>query len=129
MILREFKPEDLEAINSWWVAAGYGQMPLEAFPPTTLIAFDGSMPIAAGSNYLTDSVVCYIDNLVSNPEASAEQRKKAVYILIEALLHHGKLQGKKFWSAHSKLEVIGEWTKKFKETQRAEGHYWFTGEV
>jgi len=129
MKVERFAPEHLFEVNSWWNAAGYGSMPFHGFPKNTFVIFDGDKPIVVGSVYLTDTCLCYMDNIVSNPASTKNERQIAVELLFTCLVNAAKVAGKTHWSAHSKLNVMGEWSQKFKETQRGENHFWFTGEL
>ena len=123
------KADNMEVVNAWHKHHGQGEMPFEALPPNAFIVYDGTMPIASGAVYMTDSPLCYMEAVVSNPVATLEQRRAAVGILFDNMVGAARFNGRKWWAATSKEIAMGEWAKKYKVTQSGEGYYWFTGET
>lgn len=67
--MRLYEPGDYEQVMSWWVKRDKAPIPREYFSDVGFIE-DGK---AAVFLYMTNSAVCYLEMLISNPEAEANQ--------------------------------------------------------
>jgi hypothetical protein len=86
--IRHFQAKDFPEVVKWWnqhqqVAPRLDMMPEES---SFIVECEG-LPLAAITVYLTNASFAWLDNLVGNPEAPKDQRKKAV----DALVKHCEL--------------------------------------
>lgn len=91
MKVRRFKRDDYSELARWY--EGHGQ----PVPPPDMLSDLGIIVegVCAGFVLLTNSAVCLIDSLVTNPEASGEERHKALVLLGDALVEAAKESGAK----------------------------------
>lgn len=68
------KAKHIPMLDSWYLARGMAPFPPESYPRHGFIA-DG---YAAGFLMQTDTDLCMIDLLISNPKATLSQRARAV---------------------------------------------------
>ena len=86
MNTRLLKDEDWETLCKWWEAwPDWGNPPKSLLPDNgrggLMVEKDGK-PIVAGFIYLTNSKVCLLEWIVSDPEYRNKDRKKAIELLI-----------------------------------------------
>lgn len=100
MNVRHFKSSEYELIKSWWVARnepppGPDEMPEES---TFVLEKDG-VPWISVSLFLTNTSICWVDNLIANPLLpGGEERKRAVVWLEEFIESSARVRGyKKLW--------------------------------
>jgi hypothetical protein len=95
MNIRPFKIEEYFMVCQWWTTQGeeapsLAMMPLES---TFMVDVNGN-PILAVTLYLTNSKeVCYVENLIGNPEYKTESRKLAAAKLQEFIEQFAKDRG------------------------------------
>ena len=82
--LRDYIPEDYFTIASWWAARGLPVAPHNYLTSNGVIVQTVDKAIAAGFLYRLDVTPMYsLDSIVSNPEATSEERTEAVKLLIK----------------------------------------------
>jgi len=89
MTVRRYEREDFDQIANW-AREGYGTDYEEHQFPETGFIVDG---VAAYFLYQTDSSICYLENLISNPKADVELKAKGITLVVDALLEEAKEQG------------------------------------
>lgn len=108
--MRNFYPKDLEDINQWREGHGANIIPDELYPPNGLFEPD----IAAAFINFTDTKIAFIENVVVNPKADKEVRKKTVMQMIEKLENLAYDRGVKYIVAvttHPAIEKYVYWSK------------------
>ena len=82
---------DYPMIKSWWEAHGWDSVPVQALPKIGAIVEDDGESVAAAWLYMDNSVgVCWMEWLVSNPEARPTRIVRAVSQIVEFLAQVGK---------------------------------------
>ncbi len=89
-----------EILVKWWKDWGW-DAPTKDFLPENgkggLIIFDGKEPICAGFIYMTNSGVAWVDWIISSKTyTDKNNRKEAIYLLIESLTLIAKNSGAKY---------------------------------
>lgn len=83
MELREFKPEDHPNIAQWWEGHGWSPIPLNILPKLGMIVSRDDIDVCAGWLYMDNSVgVCWLDWLVTNPEADPKSVIRCISQLV-----------------------------------------------
>lgn len=94
MEISDFKSDDLWEINGWYEKRGLPKMTPGAIPQIGFIV----RGIASVFVYLTDSSICIIEGLVSNPDTDKTVRRET----IRALVSHAYDQARR----HRDLVVV-----------------------
>lgn len=84
---------DYAIIEGWWNAQGSYPPKPEQLPSTGFIVEESGTPVCAGFLYRTDSSICVFEFVVSNPEATKEQRDTALSYLIESAKEWAESEG------------------------------------
>ena len=93
MLVREFLPNDYEQLKSWLKKRDEHIFHQDVLPPCGFIV-DG---VAAMFLYETwKSPFCYMENMVTNPDASPSDRDKALKLITSACVEKAKELGFKF---------------------------------
>lgn len=79
------RENDYEIISHWWEEQNWPVIPLETLPKTGLMIWLGTLPIAAGFLYQTDSSIAILEWIVANPKVSYEVRGKGLDVLLDDL--------------------------------------------
>jgi len=87
--IEKFLPKHYEEVCGWWKSHGWAPISLEALPTTGFIIPD----VCAGFLYSTDSSMCVLEWVISNPKASKEVRSEGLDDLIDALLKKADSSG------------------------------------
>lgn len=82
-----------EIISDWWTGHDWTVLPQQVLPHNGLIVYDDNTPICAGFLYKTDSAICWLEWVISNPLAKKEQRSEALNALIDCLVGLAKTMG------------------------------------
>lgn len=82
MIARRFKEADYKTIARWYRERDIAPPRFELLPSTGFIVND----VAAGFIYLTDSALCLVDGLISNPDCSPLRVGRALQLLSKVLV-------------------------------------------
>jgi hypothetical protein len=101
-MVKPFTLEHYSEVHGWWEAHGWAPIALDSLPSTGFIV-EG---VCAGFLYSTDSNMCILEWVISNPNASKEARSEGLDDLIDALLKaaHDKKYKMVFTSvSHPKL--------------------------
>ena len=79
--MRAFRIDDLKMINAWYAARGWPEVgPAQARMKGFLVD-----DVAAGFLMQTDAGVAYLENMISNPQASARDVSVAIDAITKAL--------------------------------------------
>lgn len=91
MKVKKFYPENLKEVNSWLEER---KLPIlyETFLPVTGFLVENT---AVGFLYKTDSSLCWMEWIVTNPKSEKEARDVALDLVIESLLLEAKAWGAK----------------------------------
>jgi hypothetical protein len=89
MEVRKFQYSDYPSLYSWWTAHKWQPVAIEALPKTGLV-IEG---VCAGFIYKTDSNMCLIEWIISNPETDKNVRNDALDLLINKLVDTAKEMG------------------------------------
>lgn len=85
MIIRLYKPEDFEMIQSWWTSQGEISPSKEMMPlDTSFVLEENGVPLASVCLYFTNSKeICHFANIVGSPDSKGPKRKEATQLLLE----------------------------------------------
>lgn len=84
-----------KTICEWWKWWKWPELPLESLPKTGLVACVDESPVCAGWVYRTDSNICWMEWIISNPQAGKAERHAAIELLLDALTESAELMGYK----------------------------------
>ena len=85
MDIRIAEHTDYETLKDWW---GFWRFPAPSIPSLPqyqqgsfngLIASHNGKDLAAGFLYETNSAMCWIEYIVTNPKTSSEEREEAIF--------------------------------------------------
>lgn len=94
MTIREYYPADYSLLTTWWKAWGWQQVPEICLPSSGLLVLSTlDVPVCAGFLYCTDSSICWIEWIVSNPEVPKGLRREALDLLLKELKLKAKRLG------------------------------------
>jgi len=91
MDIRVAKHTDYEMLKEWW---GFWRFPapsIQSLPHyedesfNGLIAYKDGKDIACGFLYETNSNMCWVEYIVTNPKTSSEEREEAILSVLEQL--------------------------------------------
>lgn len=83
----EYSKKHYEEVCKWWTVRNWMIIPENVLPKTgVIIATKDGVNICAGWLYRTDSNLCAIEWVISNPESAREQRDEAQDLLFKSLL-------------------------------------------
>ncbi len=83
---QSFMPEKhYEMICQWWKAQNWPLIPLDHLPKTGLVVLCEGEPAVVGFIYKTDSLFCWFEWIVANPEIRKEKRSEAIFYLIREI--------------------------------------------
>jgi len=102
MNIVKFTFEHHDEVSGWWKERGWAPIPLATLPTTGFIV----PGVCAGFLYLTDSNLCFLEWVISNPESESQDRSKGLDLLIDELLTEAENLGYKVVSTvttHPKL--------------------------
>lgn len=87
MIFRYFKEEDYNQLVEWWNFWRFTPPSLGVLPKGTgVIVNDGEKDVCAGFVYISNSDICWIEFIVSNPsEKDKIKRNKYITAIIDRL--------------------------------------------
>lgn len=85
--------KDYPAIVGWWQTHGFPPVPEAMLPVHGLMVEVDGLPLAAGFVYRTDSLMGWMEFLVSNPDAGIKIRSVALDTLIDGLTRVAKELG------------------------------------
>lgn len=115
--MRRFTKKDIPTINAWYQARKLPPLHPELYPDIGYIVEN----VAAGFIYQTDSVLCFIEGYIANPQTSKEERKAAFDEITTALIRTAKDHGFKSILAYSQLEEIRKRCERY--DFKFKGHY------
>jgi len=95
---------DYSELSSWLLSRGTRPPELDLFPEIGVIV----PGVACGFLYKTDSKICYIENLIANPEVSEEDRNKALDVIVAELIKIGTDLGFRAMLGISKLQAVAD---------------------
>ncbi len=95
---------DIDAINfdadshykiicSWWDAHKWPSIPMESLPQTGIIITIDGEPICAVWLYKSDSNLCWMEWMISNPKSPKAHREIALPLLIDTCTNVAKQMG------------------------------------
>jgi hypothetical protein len=84
------KDKHYDIICSWWSKHDWPIVPINALPKTGLIVSDDGMYTCSGFLYATDSSLCWLEWIVSNPDVEYNKRDMSMYLLINGLVEISK---------------------------------------
>lgn len=103
-MIRRYEDKDFEQVKSWLESRDMRVFHPNILPKTGFIVDE----VAVVFLYRTDSDICYLENLVSNPNSEQETRDKAIKALIEEAFKEAKSQGFKFVIAVTDVPAVIE---------------------
>lgn len=98
MRVRRYTSEDYPLLSIWWKGHGWEPIPKEFLPASGFIVEE----CCAGFLYRTDSKVCLMEWLISDPCSDSKGRSDALAKLIEALLEEASNYG--FKAIHTSIK-------------------------
>lgn len=102
MNIKIFQEKDYPILHSWWTRHGWTPVAFEMLPKIGYIVND----VCAGFLYVSDSKLCHLEWLVSDPESEKTKRSDSLNILIDTLCLTAKEYGCKFVFTTSNNEVL-----------------------
>lgn len=93
MNVRRYTSADHAMLANWWVAHKWPIIPEVALPKVGLVIENKGIPVCAGFLYQTDSVMAWLEFIVSNPACDTMERGQALDLLIEDLSAYAKELG------------------------------------
>lgn len=87
--------KDYNDISDWYLLRRSPPVPKEALPKTGFIVENDNKKICACWLYKTDSNVCLIETLISDPRAKSEERNEAINLVVNNLVDNAKKDGYK----------------------------------
>lgn len=120
---RLFNINDYPIVSSWWTARSWPVLPLDLLPKTGVVVGD----YCAGFLYSTDSRICWIEFIVSNPNTDKAERDRAMNLLLDRLIVEAKNLGCKVIFTSAKNEHLERRlkSKQFQQTDSQVNHYLF----
>ena len=91
--IRLLQEKDYEQLLVWWKWFRFPAPPKEMLPENALggvMVYENDINICAGFIYFTNSKMCWIEFIISNPEYKHKDRKLAVKLVIDSLCHLAK---------------------------------------
>lgn len=79
MSIRLFNLSDYEMLSSWWKQHEWPSIPLSFLPKIGIIVGD----CVAGFIYSTDSKICWLEFIISDPKCEQKKRQDALNLLIQ----------------------------------------------
>lgn len=85
---------DYAMLAAWWKEHGWPVIPKSSLPPEgVLIRNEVGKPISAGFLYLSKADICWMEWIVSNPNARLRERALSLPLLVEELCFLAKEKG------------------------------------
>ncbi len=94
--IRTIDNEDYSELLRWWSAWRFPAPPQDCLPNNGtggIMVCKNSVNIVAGFLYFTNSKLCWMEFIVSNPKYKEDDRKEAIRFLIDELGHIAKSRG------------------------------------
>lgn len=94
--IRLLEDEDYNELLTWWSWFKFPAPRKDCLPDngkSGIMVSRNGQNIAAGFLYFTNSKLCWIEFIVSNPEYKDKDRKEAIKTLIHELCHVAKIKG------------------------------------
>lgn len=88
MNVRRYKSEDFKQISQWAERRGESYQ-ADLLPPTGFIVDN----VAAYFLYSTPSRVCFLENMIANPDSDPAERSEALSMIVDAILSEAKERG------------------------------------
>ncbi len=86
MEYRAIKSNDYKKLEQWWKWWRWTPVPVNCLPATGIIISENEIDVCAGFMYGTDSAMCWIEFIVSNPDVKDKNiRKSCIEFLISKL--------------------------------------------
>lgn len=92
MQVRRYVEADFEQVRSWLEARNMKVFHPAILPSTGFIIDNNAVVFL----YKTDSDLCYLENLITNPSSDSAARDKAINLIIEAAFNEANRLGFKF---------------------------------
>lgn len=110
MILRYLNDSDYNTLLGWWESHGW-KAPNRDFLPENgkgglILLTQDNIPVCAGFIYFTNSKVCWLEYLISNPGYREDNRKHLINVLIEGLIDEANKFGFKYVFTVAKTKLI-----------------------
>lgn len=80
-------------LDRWHEAHSWPLLAADFWPKTGVIISNGDNDLAAAFLYRTDSPICWIENIISNPRSAKMERRAAIDMLIDTLAAEAKNSG------------------------------------
>ena len=91
MEYRIAKYSDYEMLQEWWKFWRFTSPPIITLPQedneyfSGVIAYNNEKEIASGFLYKTNSAICWLEYIVTNPKTTSEERNLGIKTVIEQL--------------------------------------------
>jgi len=85
--------KDYATIANWWNGHNWPIVAPDFLPKLGLIIEDEEHKYCCGWLYRTDSLIAWVEFIVSNPKAPMKKRSEAINLLIEELLQKARQMG------------------------------------
>jgi hypothetical protein len=126
MIIRPFSAKDQEWIEGWASKRAVPTLPLEFRPESTFVIADGKdLPKAALALLMTNSPVCYLEDLQADPALLPEHREEALQYLTGFVISWAQAKGAKMVLAQTTSRGGEKWCKEqhFEHLEGAKTYY------
>ena len=124
MEYRIAKYSDYEMLQEWWKVWRFTSPPIITLPQedneyfSGVIAYENNKDIACGFLYKTNSALCWLEYIVTNPNTTSEERNLGIKTVIEQLSIKAKELGYEAIFSSIKNEIL---INKYKELGFIEG--------
>lgn len=115
---RIIKEEDYQELLTWWKWHRFPAPAIEMLPNSGVMISKKEINICAGYIYFTNSSICWVEFIVSNPNYRESDRKEAIKEVIQQLTSIAKDNGFKAVYTNLKNPSL---IKYFKEVDYQEG--------
>lgn len=88
--IRPYVPADYSMISSWWNSHEMAPPEENMMPETSYVLERDGVPVQAVSLFMTNGPVCWVDNLIGNPEIKDRETKDIVKFIEKTALESGK---------------------------------------
>lgn len=78
--------KDYEDIFNWWTKHNWAPIMPHSLPTTGIVVENDSKKLCAGFLYRTDSNLCWMEFIISNPDSEKEERDISLDLLISELI-------------------------------------------
>lgn len=88
-MIKEFQQSNYPEVKQWWEGHKWPVIPFQMLPKTGYIIEN----VCAGWLYRSDSPICWVEWIISNPASEKIIRNESLNLLIDTLINKAKSEG------------------------------------